>query len=73
MEQCIKIRSRYCNFEPPSSFRTDIFRYHGIRCEDDIEAPAEHPLFHSAMSPRTLKAYLRWRTLVWDRKAPSAD
>lgn len=73
MEKCIKLRSRYCDFDPPPEFRTDIARYHGIRFDEPMTAPENHTLFHRTMDQRTLFAYFYWRTEVWDRKDPVPD
>lgn len=73
MEKCIRLRNRYCDFDPPDSFRTDIARYHGIKADEPVVVSTDHTLFHSTMDQRTLSAYLYWRTKVWDRGDPVPD
>ena len=73
MEECIRLRNKYCDFEPPKSFLDDIARYRDAKITDDIDVGFDHPLFHASMDERTLKAYISWRTKVQSRIIPKAD
>lgn len=73
MEECIRLRNRYCDFEPPESFLDDVERYRDLDIREDIEIGSEHPLFHASMDGRTLNAYISWRTKVRSRIPPKRD